>query len=213
MDDALTLIKAAYPAQYYGQYDTSTQAAAPLTTVMDVWSGRTAQGSQVNILSLPAAGAMVAMTAAQWALFQNAPYVWQQAGALLYPARYYAAVDADNLVTGWYDVGALSTVVGLPSASAMVPVPPDLWDARSGQYQAVNGALVVYTPPVAPIPLKDLAAAELSGWIAPQAAMASAMGETFTDAMKAYVKAVQAIASGADTTSTAMPARPTSSMS
>lgn len=45
-------------------------------------------------------------------------------------------------------------------------------------------------------------------WIQQQASLAAAMGEVFTTDMKAYVKAINAIASGADTTSTALPAQP-----
>ncbi|QHC36417.1 hypothetical protein [Komagataeibacter xylinus] len=49
-------------------------------------------------------------------------------------------------------------------------------------------------------------------WIQQQASLAAAMGETFTADMKAYVLAVSAIASGTDTTSTALPAQPTDVM-
>lgn len=68
-------------------------------------------------------------------------------------------------------------------------------------------------PPAAVIPLKDQAASENANWIQSQINEASVMGETFSDAMKAYVKEVRAIASGADTTSTALPARPSDIMS
>lgn len=43
--------------------------------------------------------------------------------------------------------------------------------------------------------------------------MAAAMGETFTDDMKSYVKAVKAIADGSDVTSKKLPDRPASIMS
>lgn len=68
-------------------------------------------------------------------------------------------------------------------------------------------------PPAAVVPLKDQAASENANWIQSQINEASVMGETFSDAMKAYVKEVRAIASGADTTSTALPARPSDIMS
>lgn len=75
----------------------------------------------------------------------------------------------------------------------------------------VNGELVDYTPPVVAVPLKTQAAAA-QAWIQQQANLATAMGETFTADMKAYVTAISAIASGTDTTSTALPAQPTDVM-
>jgi hypothetical protein len=75
----------------------------------------------------------------------------------------------------------------------------------------VNGQLVDYAPPVVPVPLKTQAATA-QAWIQQQANLATAMGEVFTADMKAYVKAIAAIASGTDTTSTALPAQPTDVM-
>ena len=49
-------------------------------------------------------------------------------------------------------------------------------------------------------------------WIQQQASLAAAMGEVFTADMKAYVKAIAAIANGTDTTSTVLPAQPTDVM-
>jgi hypothetical protein len=75
----------------------------------------------------------------------------------------------------------------------------------------INGQLVDYAPPTVPVPLKTQATTA-QAWIQQQANLASAMGEVFTADMKAYVLAVNAIASGADTTSTALPAQPASVM-
>lgn len=47
-------------------------------------------------------------------------------------------------------------------------------------------------------------------WINQQANLATAIGEVFTEDMKAYAKAISAIANCADTTSTALPVAPTS---
>lgn len=65
-------------------------------------------------------------------------------------------------------------------------------------------------PPAPVVSLKDQAISENAGWIRSQINDAAAMGETFTDTMKAYVKAVRAIADGSDTTSVVLPARPDS---
>jgi hypothetical protein len=66
----------------------------------------------------------------------------------------------------------------------------------------------VEKPPAPIVTLKEQATA-VQAWIQQQANLAAAMGEVFTADMKDYVKAINAIASGADTTSTALPARPT----
>ena len=63
----------------------------------------------------------------------------------------------------------------------------------------------------APVSLKTQATTA-QAWIQQQASLASAMGEVFTADMKAYVKAIAAIANGTDTTSTALPAQPTDVM-
>jgi hypothetical protein len=61
------------------------------------------------------------------------------------------------------------------------------------------------------IPLKTQATSAMV-WIQQQANLASAMGQVFTVDMKAYVKAIAAIASGTDTTSTALPVQPANVM-
>ncbi|WP_156474512.1 hypothetical protein [Gluconobacter albidus] len=133
-----------------------------------------------------------------------------------YPAQYYARYDTSSPqpsgVTGWFDTWSLSSTQNLPAASAMLPLTQAQWNTRMTGPQGVeNGNLVAYTPPAPAIPLKEQAASELS-WVATQASLATAMGETFTDAMRVYVKVIQAIASGSDTTSAALPARPTQIM-
>lgn len=129
-----------------------------------------------------------------------------------YPARYYARYDHTTSqpapVTGWFDTQTLSTTENLPEASLMVPLTLAQWNGRmTGPQFVKDGALVAYTPPPVLVPLKEQAALQ-QPWIASQAALAAAMGETFTATMKAYVKAIQALASGADTTTTALPNRP-----
>ena len=129
-----------------------------------------------------------------------------------YPARYYARYDTSapqpSGVTGWFDTWSLSSTQILPEAAAMLPLTPAQWDARmTGPQGGENGTLVAYTPPAPVISMKEQAASELS-WIAAQASLATAMGETFTDSMRVYVKTIQTIASGTDTASASLPARP-----
>ncbi|WP_061488006.1 hypothetical protein [Acetobacter tropicalis] len=131
-----------------------------------------------------------------------------------YPERYYARYDTKaaqpTVVTGWFDTWGMSDVSGLPNASEMIAVPRENFqDHATSGVGVQDGRLISYT---APAPIKDLAGYELTGWVASQASMASAMGETFTSDMKAYVKAVQAIADGTDTASTKLPDRPTGIM-
>ncbi|MGS0648981.1 hypothetical protein ACU81Q_15290 [Komagataeibacter melomenusus] len=130
-----------------------------------------------------------------------------------YPARYYATLDTP---CAWYDMWVYSSVDGLPPVSQLFPMTSEQWAAKGGNVgtksmAVVNGQLVDYTPPVVPVPLKTQAAAA-QAWIMQQANLATAMGEVFTADMKAYVTAINAIAGGTDTTSTALPAQPTDVM-
>lgn len=133
-----------------------------------------------------------------------------------YPAQYYACPSSQLLggypIVNWVNVAAYDAKpADLPDAASMLPLALDEWNARGWLSQVIqDGKVVSYTPTIT---LKDQAAAELSGWIQSQINYAAAMGEAFTDAMKSYVKAVSVIASGADTTSTALPSRPTDIMS
>lgn len=126
-----------------------------------------------------------------------------------YPARYYATLDKP---CAWYDMWVFSSTEGLPAPSSLYAMTTEQWSAKGGDYgtrsmAVINGQLVDYTPPVVPVPLKTQATSA-QAWIAQQASLASAMGEVFTADMKAYVKAIAAIANGTDTTSTALPAQP-----
>ncbi|GAA3674741.1 hypothetical protein [Acetobacter lovaniensis] len=128
----------------------------------------------------------------------------------LYPARFYADM---NKPCGWYDMAMFSSAEGLPSLQELFALTADQWTAKGGNtgtrsMAVIDGALVDYVPPVVPIPLKTQATSAQT-WIQQQANLAAAMGEVFTADMKAYVKAIAAIAGGTDTASTALPARPT----
>lgn len=94
----------------------------------------------------------------------------------------------------------------------MIPLTQAQWAARLPVGQGVQaGTIVPYTQPIAVVPLKTQAQ-NAKVWINQQANLAAAMGETFTADMKAYVLAINVIANGTDTTSTALPAQPTDVM-
>jgi len=130
-----------------------------------------------------------------------------------YPARYYVQYDATGYITHWFDTWAMGSLDGVPPAASMLAVTEAQWTDPAVHVAlgvgVKNGAIVAMTYRV---PLATQAQAELS-WVNQQASLASSMGETFTNAMRAYVKAVQAIANGTDATSTALPARPDPVMS
>ncbi|MBS1080831.1 hypothetical protein [Gluconobacter kondonii] len=209
----LDLLKAHYPSQFYGVPDT---AGTVLAEIIDIWSGKNLNGAQVNVTQLPAASALVSLTADQYNLAVGATNIGVSGTTLLYPSRFYATYDTTAAqptgITGWFDTWTLSTTKNLPAASDMLALTQDQWNDRATGPQGVkDDDLVDYTLPAPVVPLETQAQTELA-WIASQASMAAAMGETFTDNMKAYVKAIQAIANGTDTTSTALPARPATIM-
>lgn len=129
-----------------------------------------------------------------------------------YPARYYAAYDTSAAqptpITAWYDMALYGSLDGFPPASEMIALTADQWEklSRIG-YGVQNGNLVPYTPPIPVVPLKTQAQTA-QAWINQQYAQSFAMGTPFTADMRAYVKAIAAIANGTDTTSTALPAQP-----
>ncbi|WP_338331320.1 hypothetical protein [Acetobacter sp. LMG 32666] len=130
-----------------------------------------------------------------------------------YPNRYYAQYDTTapqpTKVLGWLDMDFYSDTTGFPPASELLPLTAEQFAARTaGPYGVSNGALVQYTPPAPVVPLTTQAQTA-QAWVQQQASLAAAMGEVFTADMKAYVLAINAIANGTDTTSTALPTQPT----
>ena len=133
-----------------------------------------------------------------------------------YPEQYYASYDTTatqpTIVTGWYDTWSMSDVSNVPKASDMIAMTETEWNDTTFRMPVgkgvKDGAIVDYTPPVVPVPLVTQAQNAMS-WVNQQASMATAMGETFTSDMKAYVTALRAIIAGTDTTSTVLPTQPT----
>lgn len=130
-----------------------------------------------------------------------------------YPSNNIAVIDSAGIVTGWVDCTQFAEKPAwLPDASQCIAVPDTVWGNRAAMYwQVKDGVFSQYTPPAVTIPLKTLATSA-QAWIQQQANLTAAMGEVFTADMKAYVKAIAAIASGTDTTSTALPTQPTDVM-
>lgn len=79
------------------------------------------------------------------------------------------------------------------------------WTKKLDVHISEEGSITTSIPPQPP--LRDQAQSAFSN-IQSQAPMIVAMGESFGPQTQAYVKALQAIINGADTTSTALPTRP-----
>ncbi|MCP1231715.1 hypothetical protein [Acetobacter indonesiensis] len=215
---ALDAIKAAYPARYYASYDENqTQGAC------DMWTGRMADGRSLGaaILDAEPASLMIALTEEQFNMMASVYSVPVKDGKLLYPARYYAGYDTSaaqpTQVTAWFDTWGMTSVVGVPDSDDLIAVSATDWHNSSFRASVGKGVyageIIDFTPPPLPVPVLVQAKSELTDWIASQASMAAAMGETFTDDMKSYVKAVKAMADGSDVTSEKLPDRPTSILS
>ena len=213
MTTALDAIKAAYPDRYYATTD-----GRVVTGVLDVWAGTTNNlQEQINVLALPAVSDLIVLTSDQFAESVNATNIPVADGALVYSRRYAAEFDHTAAqptgVLSWFDLWALGSHKNLPDQADLLVLTAADWQALGGDYAykggkgVQDGKLVDYTPPPVPVPLSDQAKSE-QAWIQYQVNLAAAMGEAFTDPMKAYVKAIAAIADGTDTTSTALPARP-----
>ena len=132
-----------------------------------------------------------------------------------YPARYYAGYDATATqpapVTAWYDTWSMSSVESLPPASQLVPISAADWANTTGfrlpAGKAVqNGAIVDYTAPLPPLATQAanaLQQAATTSWAA-----YGMYSETPPAAWQTYLASLRAQASGADTTSTQLPAQP-----
>ncbi|MFT8368928.1 MAG: hypothetical protein ABF646_09265 [Acetobacter papayae] len=213
---AVTDLKSDYPAQYYGEYDTTATDAVTLSRVIDVWNAKDADGNTLSLDGLAAASSLLVLTAAQFALAAGAGNVWVQNGALLYPARYYAGYDSTAAqptpVTGWFDTWSLISIATLAAASSMVAVSSADWADTAFRLTlgkgVQSGGIVAYTPPAATATLAAQATTALAAARTYVYNNYGILNEATPDAWVAYLKALMAIANGTDTTSTALPTEP-----
>lgn len=200
----LNTIKAAYPDQYY-----ATVSAGVVDQLFDAWASQ-----QTNDPTLPAAADMVVITSDQWGLVQVPSYsgslkIPVSGTTIQYPARFYCDKNTPCSVFDMWGYLSAPTSPAIGDLYAITPAQyaDRLLNPRNQYYNAATGQLADYVPPPVVIPLKTQATSAMV-WIQQQANLASAMGQVFTVDMKAYAKAIAAIANGTDTTSTALPTQP-----
>ena len=202
------IIAAAYPDRYYAIYDkAATTSVAYASDIVDTMADTT------KINALPAAADMVPLTQAQWILAQTAPHIPISGGKLLYPDRFYAYYDSTasqpTMVIGFYDVWEKSSLISIPDLTNMIPIAPSDWASqafRSTGKGVQGGKIIDYTPPV---PLQVQARMVLAGVPAVTWAKFGSKGQTVPQSWVDYQDALQALADGADTASTELPAEPT----
>jgi hypothetical protein len=202
-------LKAAYPAQYYGLCDASASGVSSLITAVDAWA---VNGVYAGA-NLPAAAAMIALTAGQYALAQGASSIPVQGGALLYPARYYAGYDTTAAqpthVTGWFDSWDMTSLAAVPAATAMVALSPAQWAdpaLRMASGKGVQGGAIVDCIQTDTLPVQAQAALNAARAYVQNTYLI--LNEATPDAWVAYIKALMAIANGTDTAATALPVQP-----
>lgn len=204
------VIAAAWPARYYAAYDVAATGVTLVTALYDV------QSELTLVQKLPAASTMIALTEAQWDLATGATRIWVQNGALLYPDRYYAAYDTTavqpTIVTGWYDTWGMTSVANVPPVSRLIAVSAADWDNSDFRVPigrgVQSGAIIAYTPPAPPVPLKTQARNALVTAASTTWANFGSMGLAVPQAWVDYQTALKAIVTGTDTTSTELPAEP-----
>ncbi len=206
---SLDELKAAYPAQYYGLCDSAASGVSSLITAVDAWA---VNGVYAGA-NLPAAAAMIALTAGQYALAQGASSIPVQGGALLYPARYYASYDTTAAqpthVTGWFDSWDMTSLTAVPAATAMVALSPAQWAdpaLRMASGKGVQGGAIVECIQTDTLPVQAQAALNAARAYVQNTYLI--LNEATPDAWVAYIKALMAIANGSDTAATALPAQP-----
>lgn len=140
----------------------------------------------------------------------------------LYPARFYARIDNSvqpSPVTGWVDVWGLSSIDDMPPAAALVPLTEEQWDFHlqtdeNGSHTHLsaaveNGEFIDYTPPPPPPPpLREQARPALAAARQYVSENYTMINEETPQEWVDYLKKLMAIASGRDTTSTALPSPP-----
>ncbi|MFT8890819.1 MAG: hypothetical protein ABF888_03160 [Acetobacter papayae] len=212
MVTALDAIKAAYPGQYYGIASTD---GATVTDVINVWDATSVLGKQVSLLDLPAAAAMVPMTADESVLagitsvsgYLSIPV---ESLVLQYPARYYAD---KNTPCGVFDMWGFSSAPTSPAVTELYPITAKQYadrqaNVRQQYYDTATGALADYVAPVVEPTLAEQATTALTTARTYVYNNYGILNEATPDTWTTYLKALMAIASGTDTTSTALPAEP-----
>jgi len=130
-------------------------------------------------------------------------------------AHFDHTAEAPAPVLGWYDTVAFA-YPSLPADADLLALTAEQWATRlTGHWAVSNGALVPYTPPMVPVPLPPQATAALatSDTTMHRIAEAVALGRnTWTGADVVawvnYRRALRAIVSRSDTTSTTLPTMP-----
>lgn len=134
-----------------------------------------------------------------------------------YPARYYASYDSSATqptpVTGWYDTWDMGNLSDVPDASSMIAISESDWNDTINFHRPTgrgvqNGKIINYNPPPTALPLVTQAENALS--VARQTMWNEygSINEATPDPWVTYLKALMAIVSGSDTTSTVLPTAP-----
>lgn len=139
----------------------------------------------------------------------------QKPAQTLYPDRYYAQYDSTAPqpapVTGWWDMWGFEDVTALPPLSDLFPLTPEFWadhiqNPQTGR-AVQNDQIIPYEPPQPPLPLKEQAQSAFRR-ARQEFSRLQMMGQTFGPQMQAYMRNLDAILSGTDTSSTTLPAAP-----
>lgn len=114
----------------------------------------------------------------------------------------------------YYDLSLYSSLANVPDESKLFALTDEQWAARLNGQEVLSRAIVdgtwqAYTPP-APS-LKEQAGVALSSARSYVSDNFTILNESTPDVWVTYLKALMVIASGADTTSTALPTLPTNS--
>ena len=131
-----------------------------------------------------------------------------------YPAQYYARSNTDVTINGfpavaWVDVSLYSAAPSwLPVASDMIAMTTAEWEARPVGTPCYidSGKWVTYTAVVTLVQKAQSALATARTYVSNNYTM---LNEATPTAWVTYLKALMAIVNGTDTTSTALPTKPT----
>ncbi|OUJ03869.1 hypothetical protein HK15_08875 [Acetobacter orientalis] len=209
---AAQAIQAAYPAQYYGVI-----ASGKISALLDVWAAETINGTGFDLLSLPAASSLVALTAEQWALAKVSSIsgmlnVFVSGSSIEYPARFYCTKTTPCAV---YDLWGFGDLDNAPAVADLYAITASeyadrLANPRAQYYDTSTGKLDNYVAPVVPVPLKTQAATLLAQQQTYVMQTYTLYGDVTPPDWLSYLKTLRAIANGTDSTSTTLPTAPAS---